>query len=689
MLAASGDRLHRGSLERAVRDSDAHHGAVVLLLGVRVRAGATSGGLRSSVCARRERAQDREPGLGERGELQRLRAPARALPGRAAQRAGRGTPSPSCAPPVAIRSRREAVPQRRRLELGALAVAAVDARHQDAPAWSPARREHAAAGPKAARRRESAATRLRAHARARRPRPRASSTGPMGRSAGRPSGAARAGGRAAARTRAGPPPSAMTPAGTPAGSTPTDATRRAGGCVDQEPGVAAGKAAERPELVADDQDLLGRDAAPPQMREVPAGGVGLVGQADLDVLGVARHTRVREPGLGAAASPSSTAAAQPVEPMLAQPRFHRREQLADPRLRRVRPLRLSGSGRSCGGSAAARRSAPPAHGRRGARRSAPPPGRARPPAPQSACAAATSSTPLALTRNTSEPRLSSRCSSPGPRGRAPSWPSMFPTWVPLTTARSRPSAHGGLDGCAHRAGIGRAVRNGGAVPVEDQRLEAPVERMFGSCCDIAHGAAAIVTFSSPCCSSSAKPVTRPSRLKSSVTLASPTRRALEPDPLQPVGQQRTLDPQCPAGCVGRDPEHRLQQQERRRRGPRLRDARDRVGDHRRALGAVEAAVELRQAEVARARGDVEQRVGDPPDGAVVAVALQARGDDRVVVRPHRAVVVAHRVVRRAAHSTACVRPSRRTCPRPSGARPRRRPCPARRSRSRGSDRGWR
>ncbi len=87
----------------------------------------------------------------------------------------------------------------------------------------------------------------------------------------------------------------------------------------------------------------------PQMREAPAGGVGLVGEADLDVLGVARHTCVGQPGLGRGASPELDRRAQPVEPVLAQPRLRRPRAArrcapsADP------PTRASGSGRSCGG----------------------------------------------------------------------------------------------------------------------------------------------------------------------------------------------------------------------------------------------------------------------------------------------------------------------------------------------------
>ncbi len=83
------------------------------------------------------------------------------------------------------------------------------------------------------------------------------------------------------------------------------------------------------------------------------------------------------------------------------------------------------------------------------------------------------------------------------------------------------------------------------------------------------------------------------------------------DGRQPVGEQWLVDREPVLRRVRGDAEHRLKQQERRRGRPGLRDARDRVGDGRAALVAIEAAEELGKAEVARARGDVEQAAGDP------------------------------------------------------------------------------
>ena len=87
-----------------------------------------------------------------------------------------------------------------------------------------------------------------------------------------------------------------------------------------------------------------------------------------------------------------------------------------------------------------------------------------------------------------------------------------------------------------------------------------------------------------------------------------------------------------------------QQQQRRGRRPRLRRARRRVRDRVRRTPPVEPAEQLGQpaAEASRprraGRATTRWACGDEP------VAHQPGGDDGVVVRPDRAVVVAHRVV---------------------------------------------
>ena len=102
--------------------------------------------------------------------------------------------------------------------------------------------------------------------------------------------------------------------------------------------VTARQAAERPELVAGDEDDTGTDPAAAELVEQPARRVGLVGQADLDVLGVARDSRVEQTRV--------TPAARARPPRRSrggrQPRHGPapRRGLADLSLGRIRPLGL-------------------------------------------------------------------------------------------------------------------------------------------------------------------------------------------------------------------------------------------------------------------------------------------------------------------------------------------------------------
>ena len=68
---------------------------------------------------------------------------------------------------------------------------------------------------------------------------------------------------------AGPPPSDSTPSGTPSGSAPTVIATAPSRLGDEHQRVAAGQAAERAELVAADEDALGRDAEAAEGREDP------------------------------------------------------------------------------------------------------------------------------------------------------------------------------------------------------------------------------------------------------------------------------------------------------------------------------------------------------------------------------------------------------------------------------------
>ena len=58
------------------------------------------------------------------------------------------------------------------------------------------------------------------------------------------------------------------------------------------------------------------------------------------MLGVARHARIGQPGRARGRERDLDGVAETPEPRVTQTRLHRREQLTDPRLRRVGPLRL-------------------------------------------------------------------------------------------------------------------------------------------------------------------------------------------------------------------------------------------------------------------------------------------------------------------------------------------------------------
>ena len=132
-----------------------------------------------------------------------------------------------------------------------------------------------------------------------------------------------------------------------------------------------GQAAERPELVAGDQHLA-RARSPRRHSSAhdPPGRVGLVGEADLDVLGVAGHAWIGETGLRRRRRARSRPppAARRSRPRRAGPPRRRAARRSAPSA--GRPTRARGSGRSCGGSAARRRSAPRARAPPAARRSA-------------------------------------------------------------------------------------------------------------------------------------------------------------------------------------------------------------------------------------------------------------------------------------------------------------------------------
>ena len=108
---------------------------------------------------------------------------------------------------------------------------------------------------------------------------------------------------------------------------------------------------------------------------------------------------------------------------------------------------------------------------------------------------------------------------------------------------------------------------------------------------------------------------------------------------------------------GLRPEARLEQVRDRARRPRLRLAGDGIGHRLVELRAREAGEQLRQPVVVEPRRRLEQPLEDRREVLVEPVAAQPEGDQRAVVRPDRAGVVADRVVGGMALRRACSHPS--------------------------------
>ncbi len=127
------------SLKDAVCDRDSEHRAVVPALGVHARRHDERGAVLEPLPGSHN-AQGREAGLGERGELERSELTRYLLveqPGVQVENATHRTLG---------RQRREAVPERRQLKLGELAVSAIDPRDEDRRRGAAARYKDAAAG---------------------------------------------------------------------------------------------------------------------------------------------------------------------------------------------------------------------------------------------------------------------------------------------------------------------------------------------------------------------------------------------------------------------------------------------------------------------------------------------------------------------------------------------------------------
>src|SRR5439155_12703235 len=131
--------------------------------------------------------------------------------------------------------------------------------------------------------------------------------------------------------------------------------------------------------------------------------------------------------------------------------------------------------------------------------------------------------------------------------------------------------------------------------------------------------------------------------------AAESAKADDVDTLEPLRQDR-IDVKLARRELRPQAEHGLKEQQRRRGRPRLRDARHEVVGRTvgESLVAEEPAEELRQPRVREAEAGVDHGADDLIRAIVLAVCRQTRGDHGVVMWPHRAVVVAHGVVRRIA-----------------------------------------
>ena len=207
---------------------------------------------------------------------------------------------------------------------------------------------------------------------------------------------------------------------------------------DEQERVAARQPAERPELVAGDEDGAGRDPAPCQLVEQPVRGVGLVRQADLDVLGVARDPRIGQPRVASRGSRELDRLAEPAEAGRIETGLDRVQQLGDAGLGGSSHSG-SGSGRSSGGSVAARRSRRGGHARRDAPRCAGGSveclvlGGRRLPAGNQPQAVRVGDEHLGAA-------IHAQIEASRSFRRAPSWSSTLWTCVPVTTARPMPCA---------------------------------------------------------------------------------------------------------------------------------------------------------------------------------------------------------------------------------------------------------
>src|SRR5581483_2239394 len=116
------------------------------------------------------------------------------------------------------------------------------------------------------------------------------------------------------------------------------------------------------------------------------------------------------------------------------------------------------------------------------------------------------------------------------------------------------------------------------------------------------------------------------------------------EPVDALREARVLEGDPARLAVDREAERGGDRLEERARRPRLRRAGDGVRHGPALVAAREAAEELRHASEREVARGVDEDAEEGGRRVGLAVAAEAAGEDRVVVRPDRAVVVAHRVV---------------------------------------------
>ena len=102
--------------------------------------------------------------------------------------------------------------------------------------------------------------------------------------------------------------------------------------------VATRDAAQHSELIAGDEYLPRGDSVRPQVSECPSGGVGLVGEANLDVLGIAGDPCVHQPRLIRCGLGDRHHVGYRTDPGRLQSLLHGCNKLRDVRLEGISPL---------------------------------------------------------------------------------------------------------------------------------------------------------------------------------------------------------------------------------------------------------------------------------------------------------------------------------------------------------------